>query len=112
MAIRADDDTVDLTDFHTSPAVHVDRSQAGPVVLTRHGHPVAAVVSARWFDRAKAALAVVHGNRRVYGEGTFPNDFAARLDASLPDDAALAADRWDHDARSRGSSSNPGVTTS
>lgn len=45
-------------------------------------------------DRAEAALRSIHGNRRVYTEGNFPDDFAARLDASVPTEAELAADRW------------------
>ena len=47
-----------------------------------------------YLDRAEAALRAIHGNRRVYTEGTFPDDFAARLEASLPTEAELADDRW------------------
>ena len=106
MATRADDDTVNLTDFHKSPGVYVDQSQTRPVILTKHKRPFAAVVSAQWLEHAEAALAALHGNRRVYSEGTFPNDFAARLEASLPSDAEIAADRWDHDTA--GTAASPG----
>ncbi|PZU05729.1 MAG: prevent-host-death family protein [Sphingobium sp.] len=97
MATRVVDDTVSLTDFHKSPGVYVDQSQTRPVILTKHKRPFAAVVSAQWLEHAEAALATLHGNRRVYSEGTFPNDFAARLEASLPSEAELAAGQWDHD---------------
>ena len=75
----------------------VDKSQLAPVILTKRNRRFAAVVSADYLDRAEAALRAIHGNRRVYTEGTFPDDFAARLEASLPTEAELADDRWERE---------------
>lgn len=97
MAATASDKTVNLTDFHKTPGVYVDKSQLAPVILTKRNRRFAAVVSADYLDRAEAALRAIHGNRRVYTEGTFPDDFAARLEASLPTEAELADDRWERE---------------
>ncbi len=94
MAATASDETVNLTDFHKTPGVYVDKSPPAPVILTKRNRRFAAVVSADYLDRAEAALRAIHGNRRVYTEGTFPDDFAARLEASLQTEAELADDRW------------------
>jgi prevent-host-death family protein len=56
---------VALTDFHAKPGEIIDRSQAGPVTLTKRNRAYAVVVSADWFERAEEALRAHHGNRRV-----------------------------------------------
>ena len=55
MAATASDETVNLTDFHKTPGVYVDKSQLAPVILTKRNRRFAAVVSADYLDRAEVA---------------------------------------------------------
>lgn len=57
--------TVPLTEFHNRPGEVLDRSQAGPITLTKRNRPYAVVVSADWFGRAEKALDALRGHRRV-----------------------------------------------
>lgn len=66
----ADPATIALTDFHNRPGEAIDRSQAGPVTLTKRNRPYAVVVSADWFGRAERAMAELHGHRRVLDAGS------------------------------------------
>ena len=87
--------SVALTDFHNHPGTVVDQSQHGPVVLTKNRRRYAAVVSIDYLDRAAAALEALHANRRVFTSETMTDDDAARIEASLPSEAEIAAGRFD-----------------
>lgn len=87
--------SVALTDFHNHPGTVVDQSQQGPVVLTKNRRRYAAVVSIDYLDRAAAALAALHANRRVFTTESMTDDDAARIEASIPSDAEIAAGRYD-----------------
>ncbi len=96
MATHADTfASVTLTDFHNRPGAIVDQSQQAPVVLTKHNRRYAAVVSIDYLDRAAAAIAALHANRRVITSETMTDDDAARLEASLPSEAEAGAKLYD-----------------
>jgi len=87
--------SVALTDCHNHPGTVVEQSQHGPVVLTKNRRRYAAVVSIDYLDRAAAALEALHANRRVFTSETMTDDDAARIEASLPSEAEIAAGRFD-----------------
>ena len=96
MATRADVFAkVALTDFHNHPGTVIDQSQQAPVVLTKNRRNYAAVVSIDYLDRAAAALATLHANRRVITSETMTDDEASRLEASIPSEAEIASGRYD-----------------
>lgn len=87
--------SVALTEFHNNPGIIIDQSQRAPVVLTKNKRRYAAVVSIDYLERAEAALAAVHANRRVITSETMTDADTARLEASLPSDAEITSGLYD-----------------
>ncbi len=87
--------SVALTDFHNHPGTVVDQSQQAPIVLTKNKRRYAAVVSIDYLERATAALAAQHANRRVLTSETMTDDDAARLEASFASEVEVASGRYD-----------------
>ena len=86
--------TIALTDFHNRPGEVIDRSQAGPVRLTKRNRPFAFVVSADWFERAERALEELHGRRRVLDAQSLDPADRAFIMANGPDDEEVRTDAW------------------
>lgn len=86
--------TIALTDFHARPGEAIDRSQAGPVRLTKRNRAYAVVVSADWFERAERAMEALHGHRRVLDSRSLTDDDHAFVLANGPSGEAIATDTW------------------
>ena len=86
--------SIALTDFHARPGEAIDRSQAGPVRLTKRNRAYAVVVSAEWFDGAGRARAGHHRRRRVLDAHALGDDDRAFIMANGPTDEEARADTW------------------
>lgn len=86
--------TIALTDFHNRPGEAIDRSQAGPVTLTKHKRPYAVVVSADWFGRAKQAMAELHGQRRILDADSLADADRDFIMKHGPTNGEVETDTW------------------
>lgn len=86
--------TVALTDFHSRPGEVIDRSQAGPITLTKRNRPYAVVVSADWFGRAERAMDELHGRRRVLDAGDLHDADRDFIMAHGPTNEELGTGTW------------------
>ena len=90
----ADAARVALTEFHNRPGEIIDRSQAGPVTLTKRNRPYAVVVSAEWFGRAARAMEELHGHRRVLDAGNLADADRDFIMAHGPTDDEVESGTW------------------
>lgn len=86
--------SVALTEFHAKPGEVIDRSQAGPITLTKRNRAYAVVVSADWFDRAEQAMAARHGNRRVVAAENLSDEDRDFILEHGPTDEEVRTGEW------------------
>lgn len=88
---------VPLTRFHNATGEYLDEAMRSPIILTRHGRKLQAIVDNAYLERLEA---IARGNIlramdiQVIATADMPSDLRARILASQPTPEEIANDTW------------------